>query len=94
MKLKDLLMNTLSFPEILKQFGIDNSNIEIENEELLLSRSELMKKEIVKEYISIQGRSKHEVINFFGTLHYNLLSQLAVFEPEYVEKNTLSAARI
>ena len=92
MKLKDLLLNTLSFKEILKQFGIDNSNIVIENEELLLSSSELAKKEIVKEYISIQGKSKNEVVNFFGTLHYNLLNQLAVFEPEYVEKNALNAA--
>ncbi len=92
MKLKDLLLNTLSFKEILNQFSIDKSDIVIENEELLLSTSQLTRKEIVKEHICIQGKSKNSVVNFFGTLHYNLLSGLAVFEPEFVETNNLTAA--
>jgi hypothetical protein len=92
MKLKDLLLNTLSFKEILTQFGIDNSNIIIENEELILANQGKNEKEIVKEQICIQGMSNNSIVNFFGTLHYNLLNQLAVFEPEFIEKNNLNAA--
>lgn len=92
MKLKDLLLNALSFNEILKQFSIDKSDIIIKDEESLLLNADLERKEIVKQRICIEGKSNNMIINFFGTLHYNLVNQLAVFEPEYIEKSAISSA--
>ncbi len=89
MKLKELLLNGISFNEILKQFSIDHSDIIIKDEEAILADNKFLNKEILKEKICIQGKkSTNEIINFFGTLHYNLINQLAVFELDFVEKNT------
>lgn len=88
MDLKQLLLNGLSFKEILRQFSINNENdIVIKDEQLILSEQELHKKDILKERICIQGKSANGIVNFFGTLHCNLINQLAVFEPDFVEKN-------
>ena len=93
MKLTEVLLKGLSFNEILRQFGVDRSSFTIQDEELLLSKQDLRKGEILKEKIFIQGKSDNgPIINFFGTLHYNLLNQLAVFELDYVEKNVNATA--
>lgn len=85
--LKEFLLKGLSFNEILKQFAVERSAITIKDEEVLLN-GELQKKEILKEWICIQGQSVNGIINFFGTLHCNIANQLAVFELEFVERNS------
>lgn len=91
MKLKEVLLNGLSFKEILKQFSINQFTIK--DEETILSNSELSKKEIVKEKILIEGKSENgPLVNLFGTLHYNIINQLAVFELDFAEKTNLQAA--
>ena len=90
MKLTELLLNGFSFKEILKQFSVDQSDIKIQDEELILSRKDLSHIEILKERILIQGKNTSGIVNLFGTLHYNLLNQLAVFELDSVEKKVVA----
>ncbi|MEJ6978876.1 hypothetical protein WG906_00345 [Pedobacter sp. P351] len=90
MKLTELLLNGFSFKEMLKQFSMDQSEIKIQDEELILSRKDLSHIEILKERILIQGKNTSGIVNLFGTLHYNLLNQLAVFELDSVEKKVVA----
>ena len=86
MNIKELLLNGQSFSELLKQFSIDAKDVKIQDEEIILADQNLAHKEIVKESICIEGKNKDGIINFFGTLHYNLLNKLAVFEMQGFEK--------
>lgn len=86
MSIKELLLNGRSFNEILRQFAIDKADFTIKDEEALFSPKDFLTKEILKERIFIQGKTKDEIVNFFGTLHCNLLSKLAVFELDGVER--------
>lgn|GEM_PF-395717 len=92
MKLKELLLNRFSFREILKSFSIDQSDFIIQDEELILSKENLSNKETIKERVLIQGKGPAGMVNFFGTLHYNLLEDLAVFELDSVEQNRVQVA--
>ncbi|MES2827802.1 MAG: hypothetical protein V4687_06600 [Bacteroidota bacterium] len=92
MKIKDILLNGQSFLEMLKQFSIDASNVKIQDEDMILNQQENNRKEVIRESICIEGKTKDGVVNFFGTLHYNLLSKLAVFEMQGFEKINQSAA--
>lgn len=86
MKLKDLLLQGVSFNEILKQFSISQADFMVKDEEVILSKRDLFNQEILKERVFIQGKSDAgSVLNFFGTLHYNLLNRLSVFELDFVE---------
>ncbi len=86
MNIKELLLNGQSFLEMLKQFSIDAANVKIQDEDIILSDQNLEHREIVKESICIEGRNQQGIINFFGTLHYNFLNKLAVFEMEGFEQ--------
>ncbi len=86
MKLKDLLLSRPSFADLLKQFSMNAEDIKIQDEEIILADRDLQHQEILKENIFIEGKTKEGVVNFFGTLHYNLLSQLAVFEMQGYER--------
>lgn len=92
MKIKDLLLNGQSFLEMLKQFSIDAANVKIQDEEMILNHKDLIHQEIIKESICIEGKNKEGIVNFFGTLHYNLLNKLAVFEMQGFEQINQSAA--
>lgn len=86
MNLKDVLLKGLSFKAILSQFAIDQQDVTILDEEIVMAKKERTTGPIFTERISIEGRAANgPVINFFGTLHYNLLDQLAVFEPDHIE---------
>ncbi|MXV16296.1 hypothetical protein [Hufsiella ginkgonis] len=92
MNLKEVLLNGLSFNEILKRFSIDRTNFTIRDEEVIECKKNLTRGDIFKESIVIQGKADNgPIFNFFGTLHYNLLNHLAVFELDSVEKNAVSA---
>jgi hypothetical protein len=84
-----LLINGKSFSELLRQFSIDAADVTIQDEGMMLSEQFLRHKEIVKESICIEGKNKEGIINFFGTLHYNLLNKLAVFEMQGFEQVSL-----
>ncbi|HEY0896371.1 MAG TPA: hypothetical protein VGE15_07465 [Sphingobacteriaceae bacterium] len=56
----------------------------------MFSPKDYLTKEILKERIFIQGKSKDEIVNFFGTIHCNLLNKLAVFELDGVERRNLA----
>ncbi|SMC50309.1 hypothetical protein [Pedobacter africanus] len=86
MNIKELLLNGKSFLELLKQFSIDASDVKIQDEAMILSQQESTRQEVMKESICIEGKNKDGIINFFGTLHYNLLNQLAVFEMQGFEQ--------
>lgn len=86
MSLRELLLKGRSFNEILKQFAIDQADFTIKDEETIMSNIELFKKQFLRERIFIEGKSKNEIVNFFGTLHCNLLDNLAVFEVDGVER--------
>lgn len=86
MNIKELLLNGQSFLTLLKEFAIDAKDIVIQNENILLADQNLEHKEIVKETICIEGKNEKGVFNFFGTLHFNLLNKLAVFEIQGYEQ--------
>ncbi|TZF84576.1 hypothetical protein FW774_06200 [Pedobacter sp. BS3] len=93
MKLKEVLLKALSFNEILKQFSIDQADFTIKDEDVILSDKRIGESDIVKERIQIEGKSSNgPIFNFFGTLHYNILNQLAVFEVDFVESKPQPAA--
>ena len=95
MKLKDLLLSRNSFAQLLSQFSITPDDITIQNEDVLLSDQHLQHQQILKESICIEGKNNEGFVNFFGTLHYNILEQLAVFEMlgyEQTQKYTDSTA--
>ncbi|MHA4894749.1 hypothetical protein ACXZ1K_08360 [Pedobacter sp. PWIIR3] len=86
MNIKELLLNGQSFLEMLKQFSIDAANVKIQDEDVILNDQNLEHREIVKESICIEGRNQQGIVNFFGTLHFNILSKLAVFEMQGFEQ--------
>lgn len=88
MNIKELLLNGQSFSALLKQFSVEAEDVKIQDEDVILNDHNLEHKEIVKESICIEGKNKEGIINFFGTLHYNLLNKLAVFEMQGFEKIT------
>jgi hypothetical protein len=93
MNIKELLLNGQSFSDLLKQFSIDASDVKIQDEDVILNDQNLEHREIVKESICIEGKDKEGgIINFFGTLHYNLLNKLAVFEMQGFEQVSKPAA--
>ena len=88
MKLKELLLNGLSFNEMLRQFSLTENDITIKDEEVILAKNNFLGKEIVKEKVCIEAKNSGGVINFFGTLHCNLVNQLAVFEPDSIDRSS------
>ncbi|TDQ08575.1 hypothetical protein [Pedobacter metabolipauper] len=86
MNIKELLLNGQSFLELLKQFALSADDVKIKDEDVILNDHNLEHREIVKESICIEGKNKDGIINFFGTLHYNLINKLAVFEMQGFEK--------
>ncbi|WGQ11970.1 hypothetical protein QG516_10000 [Pedobacter gandavensis] len=86
MNIKELLLNGKGFSELLKQFSIEADDVKIQDEDVILSDQILRHKDIVKESICIEGKNKEGIVNLFGTLHYNLLNKLAVFEMQGFEK--------
>lgn len=86
MNIKELLLNGKSFLELLKQFSIDASDVRIQDEDMIMSHQRSWQQEVMKESICIEGKNKDGIINFFGTLHYNLLNKLAVFEMQGFEQ--------
>ncbi|CAM4394356.1 hypothetical protein SAMN06265348_11541 [Pedobacter westerhofensis] len=86
MNIKDLLLNGSSFLLLMKQYAIDIADIKIKDEELLTDNF-FKHPQLSKESICIEGKNEEGIINFFGTLHYNLFSKLAVFEMQGYEKS-------
>jgi hypothetical protein len=86
MTIKESLLNGNSFIQLMKEFAVNAENIKIQDEEILFKVFPFYQREALKENICIEGRNEQGVINFFGTLHYNLLNKLAVFEMQGFEK--------
>lgn len=85
MILKDLLLNGNSFITLLKQYAIDAADVEIKDENVLVDQF-LQHPQLSKESVCIEGKNKDGIINFFGTIHYNLMNKLAVFEMQGFEQ--------
>ncbi|MET4140877.1 hypothetical protein [Pedobacter sp. UYP1] len=88
MSIKELLLNGTSFLLLMKEYAIDIADIKIKDEEVIAVQF-LQHPEVSKESICIEGKNKDGIINFFGTLHYNLLNKLAVFEMQGFERTAL-----
>jgi len=86
MKITELLLKGNSFPALLKTFGIDGNDVKIQDEELIMADQFSKHQDIVKEHICIEAKNKSGVFNFFGTLHCNLVNNLAVFEMQDFER--------
>ena len=91
-KLKDSLLNSFSFTELLKEYAVDPSDFTIQDEQLILSEKKLLNKETIKEKVMIVGKGKNGFVSFYGTLHYNLLNKLAVFELDSVDQTNSQVA--
>ena len=85
MNIKELLLRGNSFSELLKQFSIKAEDVKIQDEDTILS-DHPQNQDILKESICIEGKNKDGMINFFGTLHFNIMSKLAVFEMQGFEQ--------
>ncbi|WP_442588543.1 hypothetical protein ACSBL2_21110 [Pedobacter sp. AW31-3R] len=88
MNVKELLLNGNSFLTLLKQYAVDIADVKIKDEELIVDQF-LQHPQVSKESICIEGKNKDGNINFFGTLHYNLLNKLAVFEVQGFEQTAV-----
>lgn len=88
MNVKELLLNGNSFLMLLKQYAVDIADVKIKDEELIVDQFS-QHPEVSKESICIEGKNKDGYINFFGTLHYNLLNKLAVFEVQGFEQKAV-----
>lgn len=86
MDIKELLLNGQSFLTLLKEFAIEAKDIIIQDESVLLADQNLAQREVGKETICIEGKNEKGIFNFFGTLHYNFLAKLAVFELQGFEQ--------
>lgn len=86
MNIKELLLNGKAFLALLNDFAIDAKNVIIENEEMLFSGAKNPKNSVLKETVCIEGKNDDGIFNFFGTLHFNWLDKLAVFEMQGFEK--------
>jgi hypothetical protein len=86
MTIKESLLNGKSFIQLMNEFAVNAENIKIQDEEILFKVFPFYQRDVLKENICIEGRNDQGVINFFGTLHYNLLNKLAVFEMQGFEK--------
>ncbi|MGV3546425.1 MAG: hypothetical protein ACO1N4_05135 [Pedobacter sp.] len=86
MNIKELLLNGKAFLALLNDFAIDAKNVIIENEEMLFSGTKNPKNSVLKETVCIEGKNDDGIFNFFGTLHFNWLDKLAVFEMQGFEK--------
>ena len=86
MNIKELLLNGQSFLALLKQFAIDAKDVIIRDENVLFNVQNLAQQETLKETICIEGKGENGVFNFFGVLHFNILSKLAVFEMQGFEQ--------
>jgi len=89
MNIKELLLKGKSFVELLKQFSIDAADVRIQDEDMILTDQYSKHQEVVQESICIEGKNKDGIVNFFGTLHFNLLNKLAVFEMQGYEQVAL-----
>lgn len=86
MNLKELLLKGQNFISLLNQFRIDAKDLVIKDEDTIFSNQTSNNTEVVKETVWIEGKNNDGLINLFGTLHYNLLNKLAVFEMQGYEK--------
>ncbi|KQS36032.1 hypothetical protein [Pedobacter sp. Leaf194] len=86
MNLKELLLKGQNFVALLNQFRIDVNELIIKDEETLFNDKPVKNMEVVKESVWIEGKNNDGLVNLFGTLHYNLLNKLAVFEMQDYEK--------
>ena len=86
MTIKESLLNGKGFIQLMNEFAVNAENIKIQDEEILFKVFPFYQRDVLKEDICIEGRNEQGVINFFGTLHYNLLNKLAVFEMQGFEK--------
>lgn len=86
MDIKELLLNGKAFLALLNDFAIEAKNVIIQDEEILFSGAKNPKNPILKETVCIEGKNADGIFNFFGTLHFNLLDKLAVFEMQGFEK--------
>lgn len=85
MIIKDLLLNGNSFLMLLKQYAIDVADVQIKDEDVLVDQFR-QHPQLSKGSVCIEGKNKDGIINFFGTIHYNLMSKLAVFEMQDFEQ--------
>lgn len=86
MNIKELLLNGKAFLALLNDFAIEAKNVIIQDEEMLFSGAKNPKNPILKDSVCIEGKNDDGIFNFFGTLHFNLLNKLAVFEMQGFEK--------
>ncbi|MFN0257846.1 hypothetical protein [Pedobacter ureilyticus] len=86
MNIKELLLNGKAFLALLNDFAIEAKNVIIQDEEMLFSSKRNPKNSVLKESVCIEGKNDEGIFNFFGTLHFNSLDKLAVFEMQGFEK--------
>ena len=86
MNIKELLLNGQSFLALMKEFAIEAKNITIQDENILLGDQNLAQREVGKETICIEAKNDSGIFNFFGTLHFNSINKLAVFEMQGFEQ--------
>ncbi|MGX5687364.1 hypothetical protein [Arcticibacter tournemirensis] len=86
MPLKELLLNSSSFTELLKQHSINPADFTIKDEGFIVSDKLLSKEDVFKEMILIEGHNESGRINLIGTIYCNFVKNIAVFELESAER--------
>lgn len=90
MPLKELLLKSSSFIELLKQYSIGPADFEVKDENLILSEKKQSHQDVFKDQILIEGRNKEGNVTLIGTLYYNSVKNIAVFDLESAEKGKMA----
>ncbi|MCJ0741086.1 hypothetical protein [Pedobacter montanisoli] len=90
MKIKEMLLKGKVFADLLKDFAIEIPTIEIQNEDMILNEAESAPNGMLKEMICITAKNGQYLFDFFGTLYFNVVERLAVFELQGFEKLSLN----
>lgn len=82
MQIRDLLLKSYSFSQLLKQLNVDSSDFLIKDEKLILHSMN----DSFQEKVVIECQGPEGILNLVGVLHCNFLKEIAVFELDSVEK--------
>ncbi len=94
MPLRELLLNSSSFTEVLKQYSISPADFTVKDESLIMSEKNIAKKDVFKDVVLIEGHNDKGQVNLIGTLYCNFLKDIAVFELESAEQVKSGVAQV
>ncbi len=85
MPLKELLLNSSNFTEVLNQYAVNPADFCVKDEDLIFSRLKSTNEGVFRETIVIEGLNDKGRICLIGAMYGNFDKNIAVFELESAE---------